>query len=153
MDFGNGIKKPKSSTPLYVKWCGSGELRQSLGAMGVRQSQAAFSQLMLRLLDANYVDSQSVARLVGGQKVHGHCYEITDAGLVEWTSARKFYLNLSPPSADMTSVGTDEGQTLAYDRETRVGMIRREVEGEVCRFASAVLGRSVPMKGMKGSDP
>ena len=125
---------------LFVGRQSGDELRHGLESLGVRQSRAAFSRLMMRLVDANYVDPQRATRSDSGQTVHYCCYEITDLGVFDWMAAHKFYVNLAPPSADLVPLATRNGQLAAYDPKTGQAVIRREVEGDVRRFASAILG-------------
>ena len=124
---------------LFVGEQSGNELRRGLRALGVRQSGAAFSRLMARLVDANYIDPQSGTHSVNGQMVHHRRYQITDLGLLDWTTARKFYLNLAPPSPDLAPVVTESGQLVVYDRKIRQAAQRRNVLEHVRRFASAVL--------------
>ena len=77
--------------------------------MGVRHSNAAFSKLMMRLMVGNFVDPCPTTHTTDGQTIRENRYEITDVGVLEWTAARKFYLNLSPPSADLVPLTTEQG--------------------------------------------
>ena len=86
-------------------------------ALGVRQSHAAFSRMIARLVDANYIDPQPAVRSDRGQTVHCRCYEITDQGIHDWMAARKFYLNLAPPSPDLMPVPTRTGQLAPYESQ------------------------------------
>jgi hypothetical protein len=124
---------------LFVGRQSGDELRRTLRALGLDQSRPSFSQMMARLIEANYVAPQSAVRNHEGQAVHHRCYEITDWGVHDWTAARKFYLNLTPPSHDLLPLATQSGQLAAYDPQTRQAAIRSEVEEHVRRFASAVL--------------
>ena len=72
------------------------QLREALRARGVRQSPTAFSRLMMRMIVANHVDPRVEISVVAGQPVRHHLYEITDLGVLDWTAAQKFYLNLRP---------------------------------------------------------
>ena len=108
--------------------------------MGVRQSRAAFCRLMARLIEANYVRSSSDKRSAAGQVVHYRYYEVTDLGVLDWAGARRFYLNLGPPSLDLIPVETHDGQNAPYDPKTRKQLLRREVYAGLRRWASAVLG-------------
>jgi hypothetical protein len=124
---------------LFVGRQSGDELRRALKNLGVRHSRAAFSRLMARLVEANYIDPQSATRSHNGQTVHYRCYEITDLGLFDWTAANKFYLNLAPPSPDLTPIVTQEGQLAVYDAPIRRAVIRRDVDEHVQRLAAAVL--------------
>ena len=125
---------------LFVGRQSGDQLRGALRAMGVRQSRAAFCQLMARLIEANYVRSSSDKRSAAGQVVHYRFYEVTDLGVLGWTTARRFYLNLGPPSLDLIPVETHDGQNAPYDPKTRKQLLRREVYSGLRRWASAVLG-------------
>ena len=100
------------------------QLRKALRALGVRQSRAAFSRLMMRMVIANHVVPRASTSLIGGQKVRQNLYEITDLGVFDWTAAQKFYLNLPPPSSDLIPVATDSGELAAYDEKTRRRVIK-----------------------------
>jgi hypothetical protein len=95
------------------------QLRQALQAVGVRQSAVAFSRLMMRLVVANYVLPFASTATIDGRKVRRNLYRITDHGVLDWIAARKFYLNLTPPSHDLLPVITDIGESAVYDEETR----------------------------------
>jgi hypothetical protein len=133
---------PLQYTLLHLLFAGpqSGdELRQALRALGVRQSVAAFSRLIARLVDANYIDPQPGKRSQNGQTVHFRRYEITDLGLFDWMAAQKFYLNLAPPSPDLTPVPTESGKLAAYDPKTRKAVLDRSIRSDVRRIASTML--------------
>jgi hypothetical protein len=115
------------------------ELRRTLRTLGIRQSRAAFSRLMSRLVDANYIDPQPGTRSDNGQTVHFRRYQITDLGLFEWNAAHKFYLNLAPPSSPPTPVSTEQGQLAAYDPQTRNAAIRRKTRGYANRLTSLMV--------------
>jgi hypothetical protein len=83
---------------LFVGRQSGDELQRTFRALGVRQSRAAFSRLMARLVEANHVAAKSAVRADAGQTVHFRCYEITDQGVLDWTAARKSNVNLAPPS-------------------------------------------------------
>jgi hypothetical protein len=128
---------------LFVGRQSGDQLRRSLKTLGVRQSRAAFSRLIARLVEANYIYPQWDTHCHDGQVVHHRCYEVTDLGVVDWIATHKFYLNLAPPSDDLVPVVTQTGQLAAYDAPLRQAVIRRDVEDHVERFASAVLGVDV----------
>jgi len=103
------------------------QLREALRALGVRQSRAAFSRLMMRMVIANHVVPRASTSIVAGQNVRQNLYEITDLGVFDWTAAQKFYLNLPPPSSDLIPVATDSGELAAYDAKTQRGVIKAAV--------------------------
>ena len=112
---------------LFVGPQSGQQLREALRALGVRQSRAAFSRLMMRMVVANHVVPRASTSLVGGQRVRQKLYEITDLGVFDWTAAQKFYANVSPPSCDLTPVATDIGQVAVYDKRTRHRVIRADI--------------------------
>jgi hypothetical protein len=130
---------------LFVGRQSGDELRRALRALGVRQSRAAFSRLMARLVDANYVDPRSAVRADAGQTIHFRCYEITDQGILDWTAARKFYVNLAPPSHNLTPVATLEGEMAAYDPKERKSVFRRAIHESLARFVFATLHRDLKL--------
>jgi hypothetical protein len=125
---------------LFVGRQSGDRLRRALRALGVRQSRAAFSRLMFRLMEANYVNPEQAVRSDNDQTVHYRCYEITDLGVFDWMAAQKFYLNLPPPSADLVPHVTSSGELAVYDPEIREAVSRRELDASVWRLASAFLG-------------
>ena len=100
------------------------QLREALRALGVRQSRAAFSRLMMRMVIANHVVPRASTFVAAGQNIRQNLYEITDLGVFDWTAAQKFYLNLSPPSADLMPIATDSGELAAYDEKTQRRVIK-----------------------------
>jgi hypothetical protein len=95
------------------------QLRRTLRALGVRQTPASFSRLMARLIDATYVIPQTSTRRAHGHTIRQRRYQITDLAVLDWIQARKFYVNLAPPSADLLPVVTDAGEHAPYDRADR----------------------------------
>jgi hypothetical protein len=114
---------PRQYLTLHLLFAGpqtGQQLRAALRALDVRQSAAAFSRLMMRLIAANRVVSRSSLSTVADQPVRQNLYLITDLGLLDWIAAQKFYLNLAPPSSDLVPVPTDAGELAAYDDKTRL---------------------------------
>lgn len=107
--------------------------------MGVRHSNAAFSKLMMRLMVGNFVDPCPTTHTTDGQTIRENRYEITDVGVLEWTAARKFYLNLSPPSADLVPLTTEQEALAAYDAEIRQRIITDRAAKTIKQFAWAIL--------------
>ena len=124
---------------LFVGTQSGDDLRRTLRTFGVHQSPAAFSRLMARLVDANYIDPQPATRSDNGQTVHFRRYQITDLGLFDWNAARKFYLNLAPPSSPPTPVSTEQGQLAAYDHQTRKAAIRRKTRRIASHLSSLMV--------------
>ncbi|MBU4273693.1 MAG: hypothetical protein KKE86_12680 [Planctomycetes bacterium] len=120
------------------------QLRGALRAMGVRHSGAAFSRLMMRLVVGNLVDPSVAARSAGGRTVHENRFEITDLGVRDWMAARKFHLNLAPPSADLVPTSTESGALAAYDAKTRQRVIRNRCATAFKRLARGVLEKRLP---------
>ncbi len=120
------------------------QLRVALRAMGVRHSNAAFSKLMTRLIAGNLVDPSVAARSTGDRMVHENHFEITDLGVYDWMAARKFYLNLAPPSADLVPIGTESGAMAAYDEKTRQRVIRNRFARAFKRLARGMLKKRLP---------
>ena len=82
--------------PLVVRRSADGPATaRTLRALGVRQSRTAFSRMMMRLVVANYVSPQVCTHRTDEQTVRQCRYEITDLGVIDWTAARKFYLNFA----------------------------------------------------------
>jgi hypothetical protein len=128
---------------LHLLFAGrrSGEqLRRDLRSLGVGQSRAAFSRLMDRLIEANYVCPQPLARNDNGHTVYYRSYEVTDLGVLQWTAARKFYLNLAPPSHDLLPVESQCAELSVYDRQDCETIVKREVNDFVRQAFSSALG-------------
>ncbi len=115
------------------------ELRRTLRSLGVRQSRPAFSRLMMRLVDANYIDPQPASRCDNGQTIHFRRYQITDLGLFECNATHKFYLNLAPPSDPPTPIATEEGQLAAYDPKTAKAAMQRKTRWYTQRLTSLMV--------------
>ncbi len=130
---------------LFVGRQSGDELRRTLRSLGVRQSRTAFSHLMARLVESNHVDPQSAARTDGGHTVHYRCYEITDQGVLDWTAARKFYVNLAPPSHDLIPVATLDGELAVYDPKERQSVLQGAIHESLQRFASATLDKALKL--------
>ncbi len=118
---------------LFVGRQSGEDLRRELAGLGIRQSRAAFSRLMARMVEANYVDPQPGTRSVGGQTVRCCRYEVTDLGVLEWLATQKFYVNLAPPSPDLTPVVTQSGQLGDSTRGIVRGARTYSVTGGVIR--------------------
>jgi hypothetical protein len=124
------------------------QLRHALRAMGVRHTRASFSRLMMRLVEASYVNPQNCVQRSGEQN---HCqsrYEVTDLGVFVWLDVRRFYLNLAPPSADLVPVVTEVGELAAYDPKLRKTIVDSHFQKELFRLmmpiAKAALDKYVP---------
>ncbi len=129
---------PLQYLTLHLLFAGrqtSQQLRQSLQSLGVNHSRAAFSRLMMRLVDANYVRRQTTLHRQGNQSVPLCSYEVTDLGVFVWIEARKFYANLAPPSDDMIPVVTETGQMAAYDPALRKAVAADRFREEFLRLA------------------
>ena len=124
---------------LFVGTQSGDQLRRTLQTLGIQQSPAAFSRLMARLVDANHIDSLPAARADNGQTIHFRRYQITDLGLSDWNAARKFYLNLAPPSSPPTPVSTEQGQLAAYDPQTRNAAIRRKTRRDASHLSAIMV--------------
>ena len=107
------------------------ELRRTLRTLGVKQSGAAFSRLMMRLVDGNYVSPQVCSRRTVENTIRECRYEITDIAVFDWLEARKFYLNLSPPSDDLVPVVTESGELAGYDPALRKSVIDKRFKSDL----------------------
>jgi len=114
------------------------QVRRSLRAMGVRHTRASFSRLMMRLVEANFVDPQTSIHRQGQQSVRQSVYEVTDLGVFVWLEARKFYLDLAPPSADLIPVVTESGRLAAYDPKLRKTTVENRFKEEFLRLAMPI---------------
>ena len=115
------------------------DLRRALRPLGVRQSRAAFSRLMMRLANANYIDPQHASRCENGQTIHFRRYQITDLGLLECNATHKFFLNLAPLSDPTTSAVTEQGQLAAYDPRTAKAAMQRKTRWYTQRLTSLMV--------------
>ena len=122
------------------------ELRHALRAMGVRHSRASFSRLIMRLVEANFVDPQTAVQRHGDQTFRQCLYEVTDFGLFVWLEARKFYLNLAPPSPDLVPVATNEGPLAAYDPNLRKTVVDNHFKNEFLRLAMPIVKATLGIK-------
>ncbi|MFZ1936840.1 MAG: hypothetical protein WCB27_21120 [Thermoguttaceae bacterium] len=107
--------------------------------MGVRQSAVAFSRLIMRLVIANYVVPLASTAAIDGRRVRRNLYQITDLGVLDWTAARKFYLNLAPPSHDLLPLVTDMGEFAVYDEKTRFRLTKSAFVKELSPWLRAIV--------------
>ena len=131
---------------LFVGRQSGDELRRTLRLLGRAQSRTAFSHLMARLVESNHVDPQSAARTDGGHTVHSAAaYEITDQGVLDWTAARKFYVNLA--AIARSDPGGHPGRRIGRLRPQKaaVGAPGRDVHESLQRFASATLDKALKL--------
>jgi hypothetical protein len=102
------------------------QLRESLQTLGVLKTNSAFSQLMLRLIGANYVTQETTNRAGPHHTVLENRYNITDWGLRDWIETQKYYENFPPPSPDLKPVATDYGRLAAYDDKNRRNVVEKK---------------------------
>ena len=149
---------PLQYLTLHLLFAGPQTARQlceALHALGVRQIAVAFSRLMMRLVIANYVVPLSSTAEIDGRQVRRNLYQITDLGVLDWTAARKFYLNLAAPSHDLLPLVTDMGEFAVYDEKTRLRLTKAAFVKELSPWLRAVvqnatfLQRSKPTNGRK----
>jgi hypothetical protein len=114
------------------------QLRHMLRTMGVRQSRTAFSRLMMRLIVANYVSPQVCTHRANDQTIRQCRYEITNLAIFDWTEARKFYLNLAPPSPDLVPIRIESGDLAAYDPKLRRAVIDQRFADRLNRSISGI---------------
>ena len=84
-----------------------------------------------------------------GARIHFCRYQITDLGLYDWNAARKFYLNLAPPSCPPAAVPTEQGQLAAYDPQTRKAAIKRAADRYARRLSAVMLETTRPRSRMR----
>ncbi len=98
---------------------------------------------MLRLLVANRVVSIVATVNTAGRNLRENRYEITDLGVLDWTAARKFYLNLAPPSDDLDPLVTDMGQFAPYDEKTRARLTKAAFVKQLTPLLHAIAENTV----------
>ena len=80
-------------------------IRDEVRRHGVRQSLAAFYQLMARLDRSGLVEGWYEQAEVGGQAVTERRYRITGAGRAAWLETRAFYAEAALPEPGTEAAG------------------------------------------------
>jgi hypothetical protein len=118
------------------------QLRERMREAGVKIGPPAFSRLMDRMENANYLCMQTEEGPKGCRYVRPRRFVVTELGVALWRQARAFYAAGGEPPAELVTIATEEARLAHLPRRQRRAIIRRRVErqmkGPIMRYLRAL---------------